>query len=279
MKDDTIIYDIVVISLVVFSIIFSIEFPVLQSISPYASINTEDISISLLLIYFIYKKMKIKSDLEIICPEVTVLIGITSSWILISTIISSIRSGQLIIISLLWNLKWLLGVIFFIVLQDIIQEKSAKIAIELIIYSGVILSIYSIIESSLGGFRIGVFFDNPNTFSSFLILVSTLSITKYKRSPFYLFGGFISAIAILTTGSRSGVLGLLIGYFILSILLFHHTSKKGIIKIIPLILVSPIFVVSIVDKTMIKRITGWVKITSEGVKLTNTVWSRSFRTR
>jgi len=136
---------IIIIPLVVILVIFSVEVPILQNISKYASINSEDIAVVLVFMYFIFSKLNSDWSLQVRLPRVTFYLGLVSGWIILTLIIATLRSDQSVAASYLWVLKWFEVVAFFIVIQDIFDRVRSKLALKTMVLSGLLISIYSII--------------------------------------------------------------------------------------------------------------------------------------
>lgn len=260
--------------------IFSVEFPVLHSISEYASINSEDIALLILFLYFViivYSSGKLKLTL----PRVTLLIGVASVWIVVTLTVAIFRSPEPITPSILWLFKWFSGVILFIIFQHIINKNTAEVSVNLILVSGLILAIYSVTQSILGAYRIRVFFGNPNTLSAFFTMVATLSMAKSitRRSVIYFIPAVLSIGAVITTGSRSGLLGLIVSLSVVFALTSRELKVQDCASLLVGIGASLIVIPQLFDRSVISRLTGWISLTSEGATLADTGLSRSFRVR
>jgi hypothetical protein len=260
--------------------IFSVEFPVLQSISEYASINSEDFALLLLFIYFTYLVYS-RGDLRISLPRVTLWVGLASLWIVVTLAVALIRSPEPVTPSVLWLFKWFAGVISFLVLQNLIDRNTARVSVHLILLAGLILATYSIVQSILGAYRIRVFFGNPNTLAAFFTMVGTLSLARAinGRSLIYLISLTISAGAVLSTGSRSGLLGLIVALFTIIIFLARDIRSRDYAAMSAIAGASLLVIPNILDESVISRLTGWVTISSEGIALADTVAAESFRIR
>ncbi|MDL0130810.1 O-antigen ligase family protein [Halobacterium salinarum] len=260
--------------------IFSIEFPVLQSISEYASINSSDLALLLLFIYFSYVVYS-KGELRVPLPRVTLLVALASLWIVVTLAVATIRSPEPVTPSVLWLFKWFAGVAAFVILQNLIDRNTAKASIHLILIAGLILAIYSVTQSIAGAYRIRVFFGNPNTLAAFFTLVATLSLAKSinRRSLIYLIPVIFSGGAVISTGSRSGLLGLIVGLFSISILMAREFQSRDIVAISTMAVPSLLIFPKVLGESVVDRLTGWVTITSGGIALSDTVWARSFRIR
>jgi len=218
---------IIIIPLVVILVIFSVEVPILQNISKYASINSEDIAVVLVFMYFIFSKLNSDWSLQVRLPRVTFYLGLVSGWIILTLIIATLRSDQSVAASYLWVLKWFEVVAFFIVIQDIFDRVRSKLALKTMVLSGLLISIYSIISSYTGQYRIEIFFNNPNVLASFLILTMMLAagFAVYKRSIYYFISMIVLGGAVITTGSRSGIFGLIVALTVFSLITYKSWSK------------------------------------------------------
>ncbi|AGK55419.1 O-antigen polymerase [Bacillus sp. 1NLA3E] len=112
------------------------------------------------------------------------------------------------------------------------EQKLKKVMSEMAIVS-VIVSIYGILQHYFLDFlprtpmyynevRSYAFFDNPNFFGSYLVLVIMLTISVYlnaqkkSRSSFYLITISLAFIALLFSGTRSGWVGVFCGIIFVS---------------------------------------------------------------
>lgn len=270
--------------LVVFSvllIIFSVEIPVLTGVSSYASLNSEDAAVVIVGTYFVYSKIRYGWSLEITLPRVTFYLGLVSGWILLTLIIASFRSQQSVMASFLWVFKWFEVVVFFLLLQDLFDRHKSGLAVQSIVYGGIVIALYSLLTSILGGYRAEAFFNNPNVLSSFLVLSASLAAAYvvFTRKYTYFFAVLLISGGVVTTGSRSGILGLLVAFTVLSLITIRNWNTSDIF----IILVTGISLMPtipfIIDSSVIDRLTGWISFRDGRLVLADTRAARSFRVR
>jgi|AntDeeMetagen681_2_1112603.scaffolds.fasta_scaffold00636_2 O-antigen ligase len=272
---------IIIIPLVVILVIFSVEVPILQNISKYASINSEDIAVVLVFMYFIFSKLNSDWSLQVRLPRVTFYLGLVSGWIILTLIIATLRSDQSVAASYLWVLKWFEVVAFFIVIQDIFDRVRSKLALKTMVLSGLLISIYSIISSYTGQYRIEIFFNNPNVLASFLILTMMLAagFAVYKRSIYYFISMIVLGGAVITTGSRSGIFGLIVALTVFSLITYKSWSKTDYFALTVAGVTSVATLPFIVDPAVLYRLISWISFRGGQFVLTESSAANSFRIR
>lgn len=274
----------VVYAVLVLSIVFSVEIPLDIVGTQYASINSEDVAILLVTISFVYEKLRNGWRIQLQFPSVTIFLMIFTVWILASVLIASVRTPSPVTVSYLWTLKWLEGIVLFVILQDQVDEVTGRSILKVLAGAGIVLALYAVSISYLKGNRVRVFFGNPNTLSVFFVLVTLLFVGWATEARSWRFVGFLGAsvvsfTAILTTGSRSGVLGITIGLVLLVLLLRSRFSESQLATLASGVSAGIVSLPVVLGPHLIERYTEWIRFGKRGVTLTDTVAARSFRIR
>lgn len=267
-----------------FLTVFSIEFPIATNVSEFASINTEDLAILILFVMLIFKNIyQSEWEFTILLPRISIILVIMSVWILVTLLVASFRSSSSIGASMLWTLKWFEAVVLFFILQNLLDRRAARWLVQTLIMAGTLIAFYSVYAATKGRFRVRIFFDNPNTFAAFMTLIAIFAaayMINYRKEMIKY--GVVTALAVIsvfTTGSRSGLLGLCIGFFVLGILMHRQLSRIELGSIAALMISALALIPIVVPDTIIKRITSWVVFTNGHIQLTDSLAARSFRTR
>jgi len=181
----------------------------------------------------------------------------------------------------LWVLKWFEVVAFFIVIQDIFDRVRSKLALKTMVLSGLLISIYSIISSYTGQYRIEIFFNNPNVLASFLILTMMLAagFAVYKRSIYYFISMIVLGGAVITTGSRSGIFGLIVALTVFSLITYKSWSKTDYFALTVAGVTSVATLPFIVDPAVLYRLISWISFRGGQFVLTESSAANSFRIR
>jgi hypothetical protein len=212
------------IPLAVLLIVFSVEIPVFQSIAKAASINSEDFAVLLLSLAALVSIIRTnESQLPLSLPLVTAMFAIVGAWIVLTLIIATTRSEVSTIASWLWALKWFEVLTLLLVAQLLINRERAHQIRQTLLLAGGGVSFVALISTA--SYRSEVFFNNPNTLASFLVLIILLAgahmLVVNNHLWAYAAIGFAAASALLTTGSRSGFVALFVG-IIMTVLLFKE---------------------------------------------------------
>ncbi|WP_137288212.1 O-antigen ligase family protein [Natronorubrum halophilum] len=275
--------DLIYISLPI-SLVFSTEVITFNSISQYASINTEDVVILLIVLGFLYGILYRNQRIIITLPNVFAILLATTAWIVVTNTVATFREPTAILMSWLWTFKWFEGIILFVVLQSQLTKRRAYLSLNTLAICGLILAAYSVFMGATGGYRIRIFFYNPNTLSVFLMLIGLIWYTKATmaseyRSIAYFILSMIPLAGIITTGSRAALVGTGTGVLCLIALtwsrldLFQRTATVGM----PLLGLG--IGTQIVGTSTINRYTQWIQYTNGQLSLTNDTAARSFRIR
>ncbi|WP_460923230.1 O-antigen ligase family protein [Salinarchaeum chitinilyticum] len=266
-------------------IIFSVEFPIELGISEYESINTEDFAVVFLLLWFA-KRVLLGEERAVgpLLPTVTAMLIIVTGWIVLTFGIAAIRSPSPVAASALWVMKWFEVVLFFICIQHLMRPYSASVVIKSIVAGGALLAGYSVYASQLLAVRrVRVFFNNPNTLAAFFILVITLSIggaIANRGLPRYGYSlaGILTGGAMLTTLSRSGMIGLIVAMSLLVVLHYRDLTGRALAGLVGAV-VTVGWAMAYMLQDRLDRFVEWVRISPDGVALASGTAAESFRIR
>jgi O-antigen ligase len=266
-------------------IVFSVEFPLGLEISEYASINTEDIAVVFLSLWLV-KRVLIDKERTIgpLLPAVMAVLLLATSWIILTFGIASVRSSQSVAASALWVMKWFEVLVFFVCVQHLLKRHSAAIVVKTIVAGGTILSVYSIYASQfLTGWRVRVFFGNPNTLAAFFVLIIAISfagaIANRNRTRLgYVLTGLLAGGATLTTLSRSGIIALLVSLCMLVVLHYRDLTQRVLAGLVTGA-VGLALIMSYLLQDRLDRLFNWIEITPNGIALASGTAGKSFRVR
>jgi hypothetical protein len=288
MSNSSLDYRITLYILVVTLFVFSLEFPLnsLASVTKAASINTEDFAVVLLLGVIIADCARTGDwSIRLTLPRLTMLVLVISGWIMVTIIISSFRSEHAITPSLLWTLKWFEVVVFFILLQHHMDREHGYVVLRAINICGLILATVAVVLTLFGHDRIRIFFDNPNVLSVLfnLILIMNLSRLIISRDlwSILLYSGttVLSAIGLLTTISRSGLLGAIVGSVILLILMRKEFMRWHLAVGVLASVGAVVSAASVLGQRGIERLTEWITFRNGVPMLADTPAAVSFEIR
>lgn len=269
--------------LVPLMIVFSIEMPLNIAGSAYASINSEDFAVLLVFGLFLFDHIRRRDwRIGIRFPRVTAFMALVTGWIVLGVLIAEVRSSATA--SLLWTLKWFEGLVFFIVIQDQLDSDSGTLVVRALLFSGILLATYAVVASLLGGYRIRVFFGNPNTLSGFFILIALVCLTygftiNDRTAVMYYAASILAILAVLSTGSRSGLLGLISGIVFFGLLTNSRYSRRQLGISGGGVLMAFFSAVFIIQEDVWRRLTGWFTVENGRIMLADTPVARSFRIR
>lgn len=214
------------------SILFSIQYPLPGVGSKFASINAADIVLVGIGLFFVSElHLSDHSKIELGVPKVTGWFVILSVWIILSVIVAAIRGSVSVLPNVLWMLKWI-EIGGFLLLTQIFSNRVdwGRLLNLLIVCGGVIGTVATFQTlTSTGQFtQSTVFWENPNTLAVFLALPTLLGIlngsswstTSYRKSIASYTLGTLSLLGLLTSGSRSGMITLVIGGAVAAVLLY-----------------------------------------------------------
>jgi len=253
------------------AIIFSTEvIPVLTDVSSYGSINTEDLVILVLTLYFIFQVNRTDDAiLPIYFPKIATVLALVSVWLLISNLWANFYFGIAATGSYLWFFKWLEVMVFFALIQWYLDAEQAETVMFVIMMCGIFISIIGLLTYE--GDRVRIVFGNPNSLAALLLLPSMMMLSKSiagnKYRVLYFIGFLIVLVGIFATGSRSGMIGLIGAGMVMIYLLWDHISLGVMLSSTIVILIAIILTPILIGGRAIRRMTGWVVIESGSIQL------------
>lgn len=278
----------VLYTIITLCIVFSTELPIqsLHSISSYASINSEDIAVLLVTVVLLWSYFR-SDDWEITIeyPVATISFIAVTTWIFITVVAAIVRADSSVLSSFLWSFKMVEILIFFIVIQQQVDRDVGATILHTLNISGVLLALASVGVKLIGVDRVRIFWGNPNILASFFILIVLLNLSQVIvndrpiRKFIHYVATLITLLAILTTVSRSGVLGLLFGGAVLVILLRDRISATQIAGGIGLGVTGLMAAPLLIDVNNAKRFVNWIKFENGQLVLADTAAAGSFEIR
>ena len=274
--------------LLVLALVFKTRFSVgsLESVSQFASINSEDFAILLLGLVVTGQQLADRDrGMRLSMPRFTWLFVGLCVWILISTSVAMVRFDVPVTASWLWTLKTFEVLVFLVLIQQHVDRSLGSTVLRTMLVSGSLLGALTVTLAALGRDRPEIFFDNPNGLSSFLMLVLFLSLSKLvvegeiRVRGLYLTSAALAALGIFATVSRAAVFGTLVGFLVLS---FIH--REYIVDNLAGILVASaaIFLVvlpRVIGSGGIRRLVAWIQIENGQLRLAENNAAYSFQTR
>lgn len=270
--------------LAVVATVFSVEVPVATDISIYASINTEDIAILVAFIVLLgYLMLYSDFMLSIRFPSLTAVITVISLWILITVLVALIRSPESLSATALWTMKWFEIVLFFIIVQTLINSKTSRNVGDTLTCAGILLAVVAVFKTVFGRGRVEAFFNNPNPLGGFFSLVTVICVAWIlfgrSRSRHWTvlstLGATVSVFAVLTTLSRSGILNLAVSLGVLFLLIVRRLSKDQLLTLGATAGIGAISFSFVFPAGSLNRLFDWYRIVNGRIIITG----QSFRVR
>jgi len=231
------------------------------------SINGRPIGITLefllstIIIFFWFTKKISKNDFSLKTNQ----LFIPGMLLLIVTIVSLLQAGLNLgfnnittgIVSFIVLLEFI--IVSFILVDEVDNDKQRKAILHLIFIAGMIVSALSLgyyLLTNPSDFRLMPIFDsilrgenvksNPNSFAAYLFLTPLIGLVlslnaNIRYKIVYIVGSFVAIATIFFTGSRSGLIGLLLGLMVIG----WFKSKRVLLV---LFLGGILFSISISDK-------------------------------
>jgi hypothetical protein len=200
--------------------------------------------------------------------------------------IALIRSSEPVAALALWLLKWFEAIGFFLILQSLLDRDIAKRVINYVLLSGSLLAAYAVLAVGFNftGYRIRVFFGNPNTLGSFFVLLTLLSFGfaasfSGRRRFLYLTTGITGSLAVMMTGSRSALLALVVGVGILA--LNRQSDVSPVLLVVSVLSVAGalLFVVTFLPQERADRLVSWITISGGKIAISQETAGSSFAGR
>ena len=227
----------ILFTLLTVAVLFSVQFPLPMVDSNYASLNLSDLVILCIFVHFL-SELFLDRDwhVSLTMPHLTSLFVLTSVWILITTSVAVFRSPVPVVANILWTLKWLEIVALLILVQQYAEEVDWQTIVKIVVAGAALIAAISIAFSltSTGWSRATVLWRNPNTLAVFLALPSLICFVYAATSldknltnrAAALFVGFILILGIGGTGSRSGLITLIVGTVVALLLAYRQISTR-----------------------------------------------------
>jgi hypothetical protein len=267
---------------VVLSLVFSFEIPLQGLGTDYASINAIDLSIPVLLgAVLVDSYLRDDWTFELTLHRTTAAFAIVSGWIVVTLVVAWIRSPVSVLASTLWTLKFFEVMVLFLAAQRHFTTRSGWMIVRAILLSGAVVAVASLFVQSR---RVRIFFDNPNSLSVFFNLVVLLGLVLAVRRDSLaravpLAVAVAAGYALLLTGSRSGILGLVVGLATLLVLVRDRLPRYSLLYLAVGGAVGVAAAWVAVPDILLARYTNWITFEGGTIKLTNTIAAQSFRGR
>lgn len=206
-------------TVLVVAIAFSAQIPVLQSVTRYASVNSEDVAILTLVVGYLWYKLG--SDdwcVRLGVPSFFFSFTLVTAWIVLTVVVAFVRSPYSVAPNVLWTLKWLEALVLYVVVRDWLSRAVAKRTVSVLLASGYVVAATATLNSVVTDVpRVTSFWRNPNMLAVFLSLIVALGLARTVERidrdgtvPWvYLGGTAVALLGIGSTGSRSGLICLL----------------------------------------------------------------------
>ena len=216
----------------VLAVLFSVQFPLPGVDSQFASLNLSDLVVLVIFLAFLGERA-VANDWTLSFPlaRVTGLYVVVSAWIVVTVAVAVVREPVSVLASSLWTLKWLEILAVLVLAQQYQDEIDWRALVWLLVGGALLIALTTIVHTatSSGWDQPTVFWRNPNTLGVFLGLPSLLCLVfgaiEFRWRPRLgagaLTAGLVFALAIVATGSRSGMITLVVGAAV-AIVLAHH---------------------------------------------------------
>lgn len=233
------------------AIIFSIQLPLPFIASKYASVNSSDFAILLIFgtLVWEHRHRRLRDwDLRLSQPRVLAWFLVAGAWIVVTLAVAIVRTETSMLPNILWALKWFEIAAFFVLAQQYANRVDWNLVVWTVLGSGLVQVLIAIgLTPFLTGYnRIGpasvlstygqptVFWQNPNALSVFFALIAILAVltggcslaSRPRPAVGFLAGGTLASVGVVLTGSRSGLIALLSGLVVASLLSYRHLSKR-----------------------------------------------------
>lgn len=258
------------------AVLFSVQVPLPGVGSKYASINSSDFAILLIFVLFVEERQR-RNDWEISLslPRPMAWFVLAGAWIVVTVVVATIRSEVSMLPNTLWTLKWFEIAVFFLLAQQYAERVDWNAVVWTVLAGGTLQAVVAIgITPFLTGYgRITVvpflstygqptvFWQNPNGLAVFFALVATLYILagacsfsfQRRRAIWFLAGGLLVAVGVILSGSRSGLITLLSGIVVGSLLAYRHLSKPLTASVAGFGLLAGLGLASVLNTTIFRR--------------------------
>ena len=274
--------------LLVLALVFKTRFSVgsLESVSRFASINSEDFAILLLSLVVTGQQLADRDRrIRLSMPRFTWLFVGLCVWILVSTSVAMVRFEVPVTASWLWTLKTFEVLVFLVLIQQHVDRSLGSTVLRTMLVSGSLLGGVTAALTVLGRNRPEIFFDNPNGLSSFLMLVLFLSLSKVvvEEEPrirgLYAASTTLAALGIFATISRAAVFGTFVGLAVLLVIHREYVADRLIYFLAGAGLVFAVLLPRLIGSEGVRRFVGWIRFENGRLTLAQNRAALSFRAR
>ncbi|WEL20554.1 O-antigen ligase family protein [Halorhabdus sp. BNX81] len=225
----------ILFSALLLAVVFSVQFPVPGVGSQFVSLNLSDlVALAIVIAFVVERSVADDWHISIPLPRITALYILATVWIVITVAVAVIREPVSVVASTFWTLKWLEILVVFVLAQQYRDEIDWRSIMSLLIGAALLISLAAIVETATtsGWNQPTVFWHNPNTLAVFLGLPSLLCLAfgavEIQRRPrvgvLSLGLGLVLVLGVGATGSRSGVITLVVGATVAVILARRRIS-------------------------------------------------------
>lgn len=240
------------------SILFSIQLPIPGVGSKYASINAVDFVVLAIGGVFVCQRTRTDEwEIELTVPKVTAGFCLLGAWILLTVAIAAVREPVSVLVNVLWTLKWFEIAVFLFLAQSFADDVDWDSVLTLLFGGGALIAVIATVQNITATSTYAqstVLWRNPNTLAVFLALPALLGLLngalwfreRPRRAWLSSLAGASCLVGVLTAGSRSGMITLVVGGSIGGVLLRERLPVRtllagifGIISIVfPLLLAT-----------------------------------------
>jgi len=241
-------------SLFLFAVLFSIQVPLPGLGSDYASLNASDFVLVGICALFVWSRIRSGNwAIKLVLPRETTWFLIVGAWILLTVAIAVIREPVSVLINFLWTLKWFEITVLLILSQIFIESVRWDRIMKLLLGGGALIGAVAALQSLTATAAYAqptVFWSNPSTLSVFLSLPTLLGLLngvlwfseRPVRAGVSLAAGLLCLFGLFVTGSRAGIVTLVIGCAVCVYLLRDKLPVRMLLSSIAgtLLIVSPL---------------------------------------
>lgn len=221
--------------LFVLSVVFSVQFPLPLVASQYASVNLSDLVLLAIAVLFVLERLRADDwRLSLSLPSPTAWFLVAGGWMVVSLAAAVVRSPGVAAVNALWTLKWFEVTVLFVLAQAFADRVDWSALLVVLSGAGVVVAVTTVVRTvSTSGFtRVTVFWHNPNTLAVFLALPALLCLAhgagrireRPREALVAVLGGLCCLLAVVSTGSRSGLITLVAGVAVTVVLSYRRLS-------------------------------------------------------
>ncbi|WP_254279252.1 O-antigen ligase family protein [Haloarcula marina] len=221
--------------LFVLSVVFSVQFPLPLAASQYASVNLSDFVLLAIAGLFVLERLRTDDwRVTLSMPTPTTWFLVAGGWMVASLAVAAVRSPGVAVANALWTLKWFEVAVLFVFAQAFADRVDWNALLVVLTASGIVVALTTVARtlSTTGFARVTAFWHNPNTLAVFLALPALLCLVhgavRIRERPgqalVAVLGGFCCLVAVVSTGSRSGLITLVVGVAVATTLSYRRLS-------------------------------------------------------